>query len=98
MCKPGASNFEDDSKGELLPSDAFDSSLCSILSIALNTYPDGATVSDLANYCDSNNVNVSKVGIERVLRKFSNLFIQRNVKIDKWTFHGFDFFKELERR
>ena len=76
----------------------FDSSLCSILSIALNTYPNGATVNDLANYCDSNNINVSKVGIESVLKKFSNLFMQGNINTDKWIFRGFDFFKEMERR
>ena len=97
-CKPATSNFEHSIRGELPQSDLLEISLCSVLSIALNTYPTGATLDDMTNYCNRNNIDVSRVGIERILRKYPNLFFRRNADIEKWTFNGFDFLADLAKR
>ena len=92
------SDLERDNNGDCLPADLFESSLSSVLSVALNTYPNGATINDLANYCERNSIVVSKAGIERVLIKYSNIFIRSGIEIDRWTFNGFTFLNEYSKR
>jgi len=97
-CKPGTSNLEHNSRGALPQSDLLEISLCSIFSIALNTYPTGATLDDMTNYCNRNKIDISRVGIERILRKYPNLFIRRSTDVEKWTFNGFDYLVDLAKR
>lgn len=81
-----------------LPEDMFETSLCSILSIALNTYPYGASVNDLVIYCARNKIDVSETVIECILRKNSHLFVQSSTDFDKWSFNGFSFLNKISKK
>ena len=70
--------------------------LCSILTIAINAYPSGATTNDLVNYCESNTFRVKRTLIENTLCKYPNLFcrIKSEDEVERWLFNGFHTFKE----
>ena len=70
--------------------------LCSILTIAINAYPAGATTNDLVNYCDSNKFRVKRTLIENTLYKYPNLFcrIKSEDDVERWSFNGFHTFKD----
>lgn len=70
--------------------------LSSILTIAINAYPSGATTNDLVNYCESNKFKVNRTLIENTLCKYPDIFCptKSEDEVERWLFNGFHAFKD----